>query len=351
MQLCHQRLRSIGPQRRTPLRAAKVSVVRAVATSPPGITELADLAVKKYVELYNDHRLEVVDELFAKNLVIHDDGMWTQGDVDSRAIFKERVKHQLQAIPDHSARILDVAATDDQVYILYSASGTNANEYLPGHPPSGKRFELLGLYKLQFGPEGLVKDKWFWRSPSTDEAEYFLLDPSRPFTKPPPFPEPPKAVSAKADEASSLLARHARLQLLGLVHNDEVLLRDCLAPDVNVWESTGVWSALACSNASELLSRYREALRTFVVVPRFVQTAATSEQRVFAHFELELRNRRTGDNNMVRGAAYLIYDDAHRVKSAYLFRGPLSREEKRQYFKPSHGAEEELPDWMGWFHP
>ncbi len=99
-------------------------------------------AVRRFVdEVQSQHRLDLVDELFAPDYIDH---AVPVGMPPARgtAYFKQFYTTMLRALPDAQATIHDQIAEGDKVTTRKTFRGTHRGEFM-GIPPTGKEVELL----------------------------------------------------------------------------------------------------------------------------------------------------------------------------------------------------------------
>ncbi len=106
-------------------------------------TEGTELIERIFEEVFNQKRLEVIDELFAQDYVEHHPVM---GDLHGREAFKELCRQWFRAFPDMKNTISDIVIDGDLAYWKARFTGTHTGE-LNGIPPTGKRIDILGINK------------------------------------------------------------------------------------------------------------------------------------------------------------------------------------------------------------
>jgi steroid delta-isomerase-like uncharacterized protein len=122
------------------------------------MSEANKAAVRRWVEeVQSDHRFEVMDEIFARNIVNHDrpGGLPSAQGLDGiRGFFKGIVG----AFPDFKAVIQDQIAEGDKVVTLKMISGTNQGDFM-GIPPTGERMEVpvIDIFRVA---DGKCTDHW-----------------------------------------------------------------------------------------------------------------------------------------------------------------------------------------------
>ncbi len=97
--------------------------------------------IRRWVEeVQTAHRFDVMDEIFAPDIVNHDrpGGLPSPQGVEG---IREFFKGMIAAFPDFEATIQDQIAEGDKVVTLKTVSGTHQGDFF-GIPPTGKRFEI-----------------------------------------------------------------------------------------------------------------------------------------------------------------------------------------------------------------
>jgi steroid delta-isomerase-like uncharacterized protein len=92
-------------------------------------------------EVYNQGKLEVIDELVASDFVGHGTAM--EGGDQGRDAYKGFVIMMRTAFPDLQMMIEDQVAEGDKVVTRFRARGTHTGTF-QGIPPTGKTGELSG---------------------------------------------------------------------------------------------------------------------------------------------------------------------------------------------------------------
>lgn len=101
------------------------------------------LMQKMVEEILNRGNLEVADEIFAPDCILHDPD--SPEDVRGPEGFKGFVSVFHNAFPDLHVTIEDqIAERDNKMVTRYRAGGTNQGD-LMGLPPSGKRVAFVGV--------------------------------------------------------------------------------------------------------------------------------------------------------------------------------------------------------------
>ena len=107
-------------------------------------------------EVFEGGNLELVDELFAPDYVLHDP--FVPEEVRGPEGIKQFVSMYRNAFPDAHITIEDLLAEGDKVVVRWTARGTHQGE-LMGVPPSGNRVEISGIaiYRVSGGK---IEETW-----------------------------------------------------------------------------------------------------------------------------------------------------------------------------------------------
>ena len=114
--------------------------------------------VRRWVEeAQNQHRLEVVDEIFAPDIVNHDapGGFPSPQGADG---IREFFVMMFSAFPDFRAVIHEQIAEGDKVVTRKTVSGTHLGDFM-GIPPTGKRMEVSVIDVVRV-VDGKCTDHW-----------------------------------------------------------------------------------------------------------------------------------------------------------------------------------------------
>lgn len=105
------------------------------------------LVRKLFDEIYSKGNLNAFEELFSKNLVVHDPAV-PHGKEDFNA-YKETENNYKRAFPNKKAKIDLIFSSDDKVVALWTCQGTHKGD-LQGISASNQNFTITGIsiYKL-----------------------------------------------------------------------------------------------------------------------------------------------------------------------------------------------------------
>jgi steroid delta-isomerase-like uncharacterized protein len=93
-------------------------------------------------EIFEGGNLELVDELFAPDYVLHDPSV--PGEVEGPEAMKQYINMYRTAFPDTRFTVEDQLAEGDEVVTRWTGEGTHEGE-LMGIPPTGQRVTVTGI--------------------------------------------------------------------------------------------------------------------------------------------------------------------------------------------------------------
>ena len=107
-------------------------------------------------EIWNNGRLELIDELIAEDLVDHVELPGLRG--NGRARYRASIEMARAAFPDYR-NPLDFVLADGEIAVSYGRStGTHRGEYM-GIPPTGRSFDVPTFGILRF-ESGQAVERW-----------------------------------------------------------------------------------------------------------------------------------------------------------------------------------------------
>jgi predicted ester cyclase len=107
-------------------------------------------------EIWNNGRLELIDELIAEDLVDHVELPGLSG--NGRARYRASIEMARAAFPDYR-NPLDFVLADGEIAVSYGRStGTHRGEYM-GIPPTGRSFDVPTFGILRFA-NGQAVERW-----------------------------------------------------------------------------------------------------------------------------------------------------------------------------------------------
>jgi len=115
------------------------------------------LARRVAEEIFNNGDLEVADELYASDYVLHDPSL--PEDLHGPEGIKQYAAMNLGAFPDARVTIEDQVAEGDRVASRWTATGTHTGE-LMGIPPTGNRVTITGV-TINRIVGGRIAEDWY----------------------------------------------------------------------------------------------------------------------------------------------------------------------------------------------
>ena len=101
----------------------------------------ANLARRWFAEVWNERRVETIDELLTAESVCHSGSGLLRGAEDFRAQIYEPF---VAAFPDLQVQVEGTVEEGDQVVVRWTATGTHTGDGL-GFAPSGRTISIRGL--------------------------------------------------------------------------------------------------------------------------------------------------------------------------------------------------------------
>jgi len=116
------------------------------------------LARRDYQEVWNQGKLDAVDEIFAADYVSH----WAGSpDIHGTQSYKQSVTSYRTAFPDVQFTVEDQIAEGDKVVTRWTSTGTHKGE-LMGIPPTGVQVTLTGISISRLSDDKVVEDWVNW---------------------------------------------------------------------------------------------------------------------------------------------------------------------------------------------
>ena len=122
--------------------------------------------VRRFMQDYNDRRLEIFEELVAEDYIDH---VFEQ---TGRAALKSLFTMAFEAFPDWYEAIEDIVAEDDRVWVRVKATGTQTGEW-----------NLLGAKLPATGKSVVLNMVFIWRIADGQLAEGWEVDDNLDFLK------------------------------------------------------------------------------------------------------------------------------------------------------------------------
>ena len=111
-------------------------------------------ALRLYQEVWNQKKLEVIDEIFADDFSIYASDQV----IDDKQILKNFIKIWLTAFPDIHHEIDDVITSENRLALKFHGVGTHKNTFLD-IPPTNKTFSYTGMNFIYF-EKNKIKKLW-----------------------------------------------------------------------------------------------------------------------------------------------------------------------------------------------
>lgn len=112
------------------------------------------VARRVFDEIFNQKRLQVADEIYARDFINH--GLRRQV---SLAEDQEAARSELKAFPDLRMTVEGMVAEGDYVTVLWTFRGTHTAWGYGGLPPTGTRVEMRGITIWRL-VDGKLHDEW-----------------------------------------------------------------------------------------------------------------------------------------------------------------------------------------------
>jgi C-1 hydroxylase len=101
--------------------------------------------VRRFVESYNERKLDLIDDFVAPNYIDHDKNIGREG-------LKQLISMGIKAFPDWFETIEDIIAEGDKVWVLLTYTGTSKGDFM-GLNPTGKKInsKAVDIYRIVNG--------------------------------------------------------------------------------------------------------------------------------------------------------------------------------------------------------
>jgi steroid delta-isomerase-like uncharacterized protein len=123
-----------------------------------GMSAENEALVRRYVEeVYDQRKLDVIDEIFAPDFTLHDPDL-PGGAGRAPEGIKRIVETFVEAFPDLQVSLDDELSSAEKVVTRWTSRGTHQGE-LMGIAPTGKRIEVtaVGIWRVS---EGKISEAW-----------------------------------------------------------------------------------------------------------------------------------------------------------------------------------------------
>ncbi len=115
-----------------------------------------DLVRRDNEEVWNKGNLEIMDELYSADFVLH----FLPDGSESRGLDKQRdhILNHRKAFPDWAEEIKQILAEGDLVMTHFVSTGTNEGSFM-GNPPTGKqtRANEMTIFRIA---DGKIAEQW-----------------------------------------------------------------------------------------------------------------------------------------------------------------------------------------------
>lgn len=113
------------------------------------------LVRRYYDEVFNERRVDLVDQIAVENYVEHDP---FPGQGDGRADLRARVALILAAMNPLRFEVQDMIAEGDRVVVRWVQQGSQSGSFM-GIPPTGRQYTFAGIdvHRLR---DGLMAEHW-----------------------------------------------------------------------------------------------------------------------------------------------------------------------------------------------
>lgn len=119
-------------------------------------TKNQQIALRLYQEVWNERKLNIVDELISPSHALHDPNL--SGSQTGPDAYKQQVVRLTAAFPDLHFAIEDIFSEQDKLVAYWMISATHEGEY-EGIPPTGKRIFVHGITIHHF-VDGKILDSY-----------------------------------------------------------------------------------------------------------------------------------------------------------------------------------------------
>lgn len=114
------------------------------------------IAHRVYAELINQSHKELIDELYAPDVIIHDPFMGTVAGIEA---FRQLLATFDTAFPGHTVQVEQLIAEDEWVTVLHTHTATHTGSFLE-MPPTSKTVIVHGVEVMRIRNGKIVE---FWR--------------------------------------------------------------------------------------------------------------------------------------------------------------------------------------------
>jgi C-1 hydroxylase len=114
-------------------------------------TENNKQIVRRFIEAYNNRKLDLIDDFIASDYVDHTNKLDRNG-------LKQMIGIGINAFPDWNEAIEDIIAEGDKVWVLISYTGTHKGQFM-GLPPTDRKItsKAVDIYRVV---DGKLAEYW-----------------------------------------------------------------------------------------------------------------------------------------------------------------------------------------------
>jgi steroid delta-isomerase-like uncharacterized protein len=155
-----------------------LALVLGCQPQPAGVmtVEEATAFINAGLPIWNEGKLDLVDELYAPDLVRHDTDIGP--DVEGLDIFKGYVTAVRVGYPDFHVTSDEVLVAGDRIINRWTLTGTNLGEFR-GDPPTGASIRISGV-AISIVVDGKTTEEWnYWNDlAGYQQLGYTLVPPA-----------------------------------------------------------------------------------------------------------------------------------------------------------------------------
>jgi len=122
--------------------------------------EQAKALLDRYLEIWNERNLTIVEEVFDPEYVLHHCA--SPEDIVGLDAFKSQTTSSLTIFPDHYLVFDEMIVKGDKIVRRWTATATNTGtlvSYLGELPPTGKKFRISGI-AISRVVNGKIAEEW-----------------------------------------------------------------------------------------------------------------------------------------------------------------------------------------------
>jgi steroid delta-isomerase-like uncharacterized protein len=127
-------------------------------TDRPVTEQQAQAIASRYLEARNTPNLDLLDEIYAPDVVVHDAG--APEDIHGLDALRTYYEGSHAGFPDFEARFDEVLVAEDQIIYRWTVEGTHTGT-LRGFPPTGKHVTFSGV-AIDRIEEGKIVEEWVY---------------------------------------------------------------------------------------------------------------------------------------------------------------------------------------------